>query len=327
MIYLLKMKISNIMEVFLRGFSVTKNNSIGSYMNWTAQRGRSVSIDASVGVGLQSNTGNLGDKVKGLLKKYLSFFSVSVGGSAKMGQSQSANESNSARIAWDARGGDAVFLSVGKAEVEIGVKEFQKCLVIKPRPNSFIASFQSGKPKEYKNLWSENVTDFDKIVFSRPGLILCNPVEKRSPDNLQKITESYYYISQANMDPSNSQFLDLYDLANRPFITILRGKREFLKFYHLTRHISPGDPLNAKPENMFIEYRDIVEQARGISLKLTEVTSTGFYPGIYDYPYDVNEEIDGSHLSNDDPWNAVDLHPFDIFEVPNPKETTIPIQN
>ena len=292
---------------FLRNFAVSFNNSIGSYMNWTAQRGKSVSLSLDP------------------MKLIPSIFTL--GSSASISQSQSDNESNSGRIAWDGRAGEAVFLSVGKAEVEIGVKEFQKCLIIKPRPNSFIASFQTGEPKDYKNVWSDGAKDLDKIVFSRPGLILCNPVEKRDSNNLERITESYYYISQANTDPSNSQFLDLYDLSNRPFILILRGKREFLKFYHLARRISKAGPLNEQPSNQFVEHTDIAEYARGLSLKLREVTPTGFYPGVYDYPFNVNEEIDASHLSTGDQnYTIRNLHPVKIFEVPSTSKGIVPIQ-
>ena len=175
-------------------------------------------------------------------------------------------------------------------------------------------------------MWLDGVKDLDKIVFSRPGLILCNPVEKRD-SNLERIKESYYYISQANTDPSNSQFLDLYDLTNRPFIAILRGKREFLKFYHMARRINKEVPLNEQPNNQFVEHTDIAEYARGLSLKLREVTSTGFYPGVYDYPFNVNEEIDASYLYYDNQESLIKkLHPVNIFEIPSTSKGVVPIQ-
>ena len=293
---------------FLRNFGLSFNNSIGSYMNWTAQRGQSMSVSFDP------------------TKIIPSLFTLGLSGS--MSQNQSDNESNSGRIAWDGRAGEAIVLAVGKAEVEISVKEFQKCLIIKPRPNSFVASFQTGEPKDYQGVWSEGAKDLDKIVFSRPGLILCNPKERQDHEELEKIRESYYYISQTNIDPSNSQFLDLYDLANRPFIAILRGKREFLKFYHLARRINGSeDPINEQPNNQFIEHTDVAEYTRGLNLKLREVTQTGFYPGIYDYPWNVNEEIDASYLSNHNTNSAVNtLHPYKIFEVPSTSKSTIPIQ-
>ena len=316
---------------FLKNFSYTHNNSVGSYMNWTAQRGRSVSVKAGGSAKFSI--------LQSFFENILKFLSISFTISGDITQSQSSNESNSARNAWDARAGDGIYLSVGKAEVEIGVKEFQKCLVIKPRPNSFRASFKTGKPDYYKNLWSDQVTDLDKIVFSRPGLILCNPVEKRDENDLEKINESYYYISQANMDPGNSQFLDLYDLANRPFISIIRGNREFLKFYHVARLIKLGkdenrpqdyefqdedfyfgrylkkDTITKPPYNQFVNYGDIVDHAIFLSLELR--TQTGFYPGIYDYPYDIEEEIDASYLNGEETYIQEILNPFDIFEVPN----------
>ena len=292
---------------FLRAASFSLNTSVGSYMNWTANRGQSISFSWDI---------------TKILPKI-----ATLGLSKNISQTQSDNESNSGRIAFDGRFGESIFLSVGKAEIEIGVKEFQKCVIIKPRPNAFIASFQGGAPKYYDNLWSNEARDFDKIVFSRSGLILCNPVERKGPsEELERITESYYYISQSSTDPTNSQFLDLYDLANRPFILVLRGQREYLKFYHMARKINgEGKTINEQPSNFFLEHVDITEYARGLSLKLRESTQTGFYPGIYDYPWDTNEEVDA------DPFKYIKedyilrtVHPMKIFEVPNTAKDTLP---
>ena len=302
---------------FLRNFAISYNNSIGSYMNWTAQRGRSLSVSADAKISPLAQIG------KKLLSSVLS---LNIGGS--WSQHQSSNESNSGRRAWDGRSGEAVFLSIGKAEISVKVKKFQKCLVIKPRPNAFTASLKKGKPELYQNVWSESAKDLEKVVLSRPGLILCNPVEDREQfKDFETIKESYFYISQNNVDPSNSQFLDLYDLANRPFILILRGKREFLKFYHLTRRLDPENTLNQNPDNQFINHTDISEHTVGLTLSLREFNETGFYPGVYDYPYNVSEEIDASsHYYDGSKYMLNMLHPFNIFEVPSVDRVTTPIQ-
>ncbi|MBC6415291.1 MAG: hypothetical protein GDA46_02755 [Bdellovibrionales bacterium] len=296
---------------YLKNFGFSSNNSIGSYMNWTAQRGRNLSISAD-----------------SKFSSFINFFTFGV--SSSLSQNQSSNESNSSRIAWDTRAGEAVFLSVGVAEIEIGVKEYQKCLVIKPRPNSFVASLKTGKPEYYENVWKDSTQFLDEVVFSRSGLILCNPrrLEEGSPD-LEKITESYYYISQANTTPENSQFLDLYDLANRPFLLILRGEREYRRFYSLARKFDPDVPLNETSINQFIEPVDIGRHSKNLNLKLREMNGTGFHPGVYDFPYNLNEEIgaDDFRINLEDDSTLHSLHSFDLFKTPNIKNTTTPINN
>ena len=102
------------------------------------------------------------------------------------------------------------------------------------------------------------------------------------------------------MNSNNSQFLNLYDLANRPFINILRGRREFVKFYSMLRNVVEGDNgnidenthLNKSPENMFINYPHPIEEAVGLSLSIREFNETGFYPGVYNYSEDSDEELD-----------------------------------
>ena len=305
---------------YLQNFGISSNNSLGSYMNWTAQRGTTLSVSVSASV----------DPIKALestgLGKLFKIFSISGAGSAN--QNQSTNESNSGRIAWDSRSGGAVFLTIGKADINIGVKKFQKCLVIKPRVHSFEASFQSGIPVYYKNVWAEGVKLLDKTAFSRSGLILCNPVEERK-ENLEQIQESYFYISQSN-DDSNSQFLDLYDLANRPFVMVLRGEREFLKFFHLTRRsLQDGEStINEKSDlSDFVNYTPVIENIRKLNLQIREVTQMGFYPGIYDYGYNMSEEMEANVLKRaDNKKTLIEYIPFNIFQVPPAKtKEKIPI--
>ena len=299
----------------LRNFGITINNSIGSYMNWTAQRGRSLSLSLSGGPGIDP-FGNI--KIN---NKIFRIFSLGLGLSGKIEQAQSSNESNSGRRAWDARGGDGIYLSVGEAEFEIGLKRFQKCLVIKPRSPSFFVDISKLEPKLYKKVWKDSANNIEKALISRPGLMLCNPPTEEK----ESIAETYYYVSQANTDPSNSQFLDLYDLKNRPFIIILRGSREFLKFYDSIRTIN-GMSMNKKPDNMFMKYIDIADHTSGVTLNLRDTGDTGFYEGIYDIPIGIQEELVEIHNTNDDKELLNRLHRWTLFNVPNTYDKVIHIQ-
>ena len=284
-------------EGLLRNFSVTGNFSLGSYMNWTSQRGHSMSLTPKVGLKAASNL-----KVFGL------------GLDLGLSESMSSNTSNSSRRAVDVRAGEGAFFAIAEAILEVGVKEFQKCLVIRPRPHSFFSYFEKGDNYLQKNglfygykenrdpFWTKEAKgkDFKKIFVSRPGLIICNPVQKTNEGEEERIVENYYYITQNMTDPSNSQFLNLYDLANRPFMNILRGRTEFIKYYHMMKSIVEGDNGNINenlnprepPENMFIDYTHPVEEAVGLSLKLREFRQTGFYPGVYHYSEDSDKAMD-----------------------------------
>ena len=311
---------------FLQSFNVAANFSIGSYMNWTAQRGRSVSVGTGLSLGNADRTSvNPGR---------LNPFSLTL---AKMDLSQSisSNESNSGRRAVDNRAGESVYLSIGKAVFDVGVTKYQKCLVIKPRPNSFMEKPEEGKLEGYKKVWSESATEIQKIVISRPGLVLCNPVEQKEEKEPEYIEESYYYISQA-MDVGNSQFLNLYDLANRPFVLVLRGRKEFVKYYHLTKLVIDGDNgkidenggLNKPPENMFIDYPFPVEEAVGLSLTIREFNETGFSPGIYHYPDDSDKSLDvwfANHNKRSNFFMEL-LGKYNLFSVPSHMEHAVPNQ-
>ena len=296
---------------YLQNFGVSGSFSLGSYMNWTAQRGHSFSgkVSGSVGVPIL----NIGMDIS---------------------ESMSSNESNSSRRSIDVRSAEAVFLTIGRAAIEVDVIKFQKCLIVKPRPNAFFSK-ENLNFKQQRTLWRSD-RDFKKVFVSRPGLILCNPLEERNRDNAEKITEDYFYISQS-MDPTNSQFLNLYDLANRPFMNILRGRREFIKFYHMFKGIIGGDNgninenfgINESPGNMFIHYTYPIEESVGLSLTIREFNETGFYPGIYDYPENSDEELDAVFIKEPETLQRRfkafqdNMH---MMNVPSISENSIPTQ-
>ena len=144
---------------FLRNFFVSANHSIGTYKNWTAQRGASISI-----VG----------RVTFSPLKFFEGIAEWFSGNINMGVDQaiSSNTSKSGRRAIDSRVGEGLFLTMGQAKIKIGVTKFQKCLVIKPRPNAFTAKWSDGEPQLYQQVWTEDAEQntFKKVMLSRPGL-------------------------------------------------------------------------------------------------------------------------------------------------------------
>ena len=295
-------------------FSASGSHSIGSYMNWTAQRGTNLSTTGKVDV----DTG-IGQTLK-----------FKIGGNLNVAASASANSSNSGRRAIDVRVIEGVYLNVAQMNVGLKMKKFKKCLVIKPRANAFTSYInEEGVREAYSDssTWKEEFnSDFKKITLARSGLILCNP--KQAPKESEKITETYYYISQANMNPESVQVFNPFDIANRPFVLVLRGKKEFLKYFYLSRMILEGSDAEGKsltrthkaPINMFTSYPHPIEEFVGLSLRLREFNDTGFEPGIFTYndtlDLDIEKRLEKSYLQKIFD-KAADNNPYFMPSVPD----------
>ena len=323
---------------FTETISVTGSFSTGSYMNWTSQR--STNLNTSMNLlkfGLSKSSGNPTGQRAGkinMMSLKLDFFDIG----SSISKGISSNESNSGRRAIDVRVNKSAFLTTSRATMDIGAAKFQKCLVVKPRPNAFFAKMNEGLWEAYpKTVWSKNFrdSDFRKIFVSRPGLIICNPPEQRGPEDSETIRESYYY-TQALGDPTNSQLLNLYDLANRPFMSLIRGRKEFLKFFNMMKVIIEGDngdvsqnaALNHPPSNMFINYPHPVEEMIGLSLSLRVFNETGFYPGIFNYADD-SDDLDAAFIKKEQGWflNLFEkLRNINYFPIPAQPTNRIPVQ-
>ena len=317
------------------GFNVAGNFSLGSYMNWSSKRSTSLTAKLGGGWNLSAISG-----------QKRSFTNASFNPGLDVSASMGAEEGNSARRAVDVRAAEGIYYTVESPTIELKAVEFQKCLVVKPRPNAFFARYiadanlvEDNVFEEFEGIWSESAerADFKKFFVSRPGLLLCNANEQRDPQNAEVFNETYYYISQDTRATNTVQLLNLFDLANRPLVHILRGRREFVKFYHLHKGIVGGDNgridenlrMEAPPENMFINYPHPVEEAVGLSLILREFNETGFHPGIYDYAENADQELDASFTEEDKGWaqslfeGVADLN---IFSVPSTPDNSITIQ-
>ena len=103
---------------------------------------------------------------------------------------------------------------------------------------------RNGLPAPYDEdlIWPKSFhgKDFKKIALARPGLMLCNPLRNKE-DHPETIQESYYYIAQSNVRTDTTHLLNLYDIANRPFVIVLRGRKEFLKYSHMIRQVTEGN--------------------------------------------------------------------------------------
>ena len=292
-----KMFVGNISGVrYLSGlmqhFSINGSFSIGSYLNWGSERKTGIGMKGGVRGGAIAFFNQGPKNPLKLWQKLISLLSLD----ADVNIGISAGESNAVRRGIDTRLANSSFLVASEANFAIDVTDFRRCLVIKPRPNAFTAEYgERGLPEPYdeEDVWPQSFhgKDFKKIALARPGLMLCNPVRAKE-GKPETINEKYYYISQSNVRTDTAHLLNLYDIANRPFVIVLRGRREFMKYSHLLRQVTEGKNTdteeipssNEAPVNMFIHYPHPVENMAGFSMAMRAFRDTGFYPGVYTYP-------------------------------------------
>ena len=329
----------------LRNFSINENFSFGDTISWSGSHNHNISgslqFDASASFGLLTKLkfkrrGNLmNDDLSGAQQQGQTDWARVGGGlQLRLGESMSSDTSNTSRRSADARIANALFLTMGNAKIKVNVKDFKKCLVIKPHPNAFFAHNQEGWFARKEEVWATTVLNHDlkKIFITRPGLILCKPLETNQSE---PILEDYYYISQA-ADTRTVKFLNISDLANRPFINVLRGRKEFVKYYHMMRVVSEGDNgdlfqngnLFKPTENLFTNYPFSIEEGQSLSLAIREFKETGFHQGIYDYAERADRQLipilrEGEEI--DSPFMNTLRSNVHLFGHPvRPEDTNIP---
>ena len=263
--------------------SVSFSHSITSALRWSGATSTSLSLGPSVSLDFKAR-GSTASALDGGAK---------IGIDGKMGMSSSVSNSRGEDLS--VRVLEGTYLNVHQSIIKMDVKKFKKCLVVKPRPNAFFSHLKgNGLREKYSSetVWSESFHDNDmkKVAVSRPGLLICNPVEEREPDNPETIVEHYYYLAQELS--RNMEFMFLYDIRNRPFTMILRGQKEFFKYFSLLKELrvgrdSAGQLNNFEDKvhvNFFAKYSYPIEEMVGLNYTIRALNETGFQPGIYTYP-------------------------------------------
>ncbi len=188
---------------------------------------------------------------------------------------------------------EGVELVSERTPMEIPLKKYHECLVIRPRFNAF----ERGRDK-YKPIWREikdqNGKTFPmpnaiKAVYEKTGLMLC--AEGENPD--YRIEEDYYYIYPdyaVNSVSSNPR-----SPRNRPFAISLRGRQAYHRFKdslscsvaETTQPIKDNQPCRdttGQYEHLFskhIEFADNLEKGFETPKLFHRI---GDFPGVYS-PY------------------------------------------
>ena len=259
--------------------SASSSHSVSSSIRWDGQ----ISTSFSVGPGIGTDARR--QQAKSKKNKFGSMnLGVSITADIKAGMNSSVSNSGGRDVS--IRVVEGAYLSVHQSRIEMGVKKFQKCLVIKPRPNAFFSHFRDdGVREEYRGLdeflREDNMT-MKKIALSRPGLLICNPIEERDSGNLETIEEHYYYMTQDL--PKSIEFMFLYDVANRPYTMIFRGQKEFFKYFSLLMELREGRDSQGNlysiadevPVSLFAKYSYPVEEIVGMNYSIKTLNETGF---------------------------------------------------
>ena len=340
--------------------SISSSHSISSGLRWSGQAATSISLGPSVNLDSRITKGNT--KVEANQKRRNKFSSFDFGVrlmSADMKMGMTSSTSNDAGKDLSIRVLEGVYLNVHQSVIKMGVKKFKRCLVVKPRPNAFFSYLQdnglreeykesffnnsvkhiqdNGLRKEYKEeeVWDEafHGDDMKKVSISRPGLLICNPIEEREEDNPETIKEYYYYLAQELS--RNMEFMFLYDIRNRPFTMLFRGQAEFFKYFSLMRELRGGrDPdgnlynfKDGSPLNFFARYSYPIEEVVGLNYAIRALNETGFQPGIYTYPD--RDWLNSEFYRKESSWPQRILEKLDknnIFRPSRPSGMEIPVQ-
>ena len=173
--------------------------------------------------------------------------------------------------------------------LRINLKNYQECLVVRPRFSAF--EYYTGK---YEHIWKED-NKILQSIYENIGLLLCS----KGKEPQRSITEHYYYvypdyaINSVSMDPRN--------FRNKPFIISLRGKNEWHKFLdslscyvtannqHLENNQDCTETKQGNFEYLFAKKIEFPNNLKSGFYTPRLMHLTGYAPGIYSEPVEISE--------------------------------------
>lgn len=191
----------------------------------------------------------------------------------------------------------SILLAVNHVQVDLALKTYRSCLVIRPKTNAFEGVSNSN----WKNLslfWSSNLpsqvsedaVSLMRAPYTDSGLLIC---DKESSES-RVVPENYYYIHQF-FGGHAYEFMSRTIYHNRPYTEIIRGQDQMDKFISLTHSVAYN--RESKMENPFgmnalINHlsldRDQIDHNLVESFERNSLDWSGFYRGIYTYPDLIN---------------------------------------
>ena len=164
--------------------------------------------------------------------------------------------------------------------INIGLKNYHECLVIRPR----FSAFESHSEK-YNHIWAEE-NKVIKHIYEQMGILLCT----KGKEERASIQEDYYYI-YSNY-PVNGITIDPSSHRNKPFVISLRGQKAYEQFLsNLSCHVSEtSEPIKqgmdcrdtrGKYENLFLKHIEFAHNLKKGFDTPKMFHLTGDLPGVY----------------------------------------------
>ncbi len=262
-----------------RQFNVQASFDWAYGVNWSASR----SFSASVGTGISLLGGMNPNK---LVNAAAAFSGIRA--SSDWDTSRSDSESN--RRQQSVRYAKTIYLTMNHSLFSIRLKDFRRCLVIRPQNLAFEGYDKTDQV--WKEKWADNF--MHQILFIKSGLMLCSEnIHLEEDDPPEYILEDYFYIYQP-APGDQGQFQNPLNFRNRPYVMTVRGiteleKLEFLFHSFVEPDTEPGieDYNPEKPmTNLFDRQPKVMDSLRRAVKKAHVWDKTGFHPGVYNMKYD-----------------------------------------
>ena len=211
--------------------------------------------------------------------------SGSLDGGVNVESADSVSSSNVFRASQDEY--KNITLAVNHINVDINLKKYRSCLVMRPRSSAF--------EDMTDNMYSSDLTSDDSMKqslmrwpYKALGLIICDDEKEESI----VIPEDYYYIHQF-FGGHSYEFMSRTIYHNRPFIEMIRGQDVMDRFTYLANrsahdiNVNTATPENRYhrevPRNLLVDKSDL-DKTLIRSFEYSTIDRTGFYGGIYTYP-------------------------------------------
>ena len=247
-------------------------------------------------------------------------FSAGIGGdvAVNLETTQSKEDSNTNRAQQDEI--KSVTLAVNHINIDIGLKEYRSCLIIKPKTSSFngikddIYSKNLRIPflvlDEEKKETEREKKHLMRLPYQTLGLMICDNETKTDP---LVVPEDYYYIHQF-FGGHSYEFMSRTIYHNRPFTELIRGQHVMDQFTYLMNRTANNEYTNISPTRYSNMPRDHFAERAEIDKHLipafeeSTLDRIGFYKGIYTYspsgqeyydPHITDEQIDKNKQRNE----------------------------
>ncbi len=259
----------------MRALNVQTSYDWAYSVNWSMSKAFSV----AVGSGL-SLLGGLGDMLPSkLFKAGFAFQGIR----ATSDWNTQASESEGSRRQASSRHARGIYLNMNHSVFSIRLKNFRRCLVVRPKNLAFDGYKKSDQV--WKAKWQNNL--MYQLLFIKSGLLLCSE-DIASKNKEDRILEDYFYIYQP-FPGDQGQFQNPLNFRNRPYVMTIRGvteleKIEFLlqSFVEPDRKSGTEDYNPLKPmTSMFFKNTELTDGMQRGFEQAKLWNKTGFYPGVY----------------------------------------------